>query len=83
MNNTNIALALQIVFDLLQHASNLSALLGKALTENRDLTEEEIQSVVSADDVAKARLDAAIASLDAPSTDAEIEAATLEANSHS
>lgn len=65
--NPNIALALQISFDLLKHATDLQALLGKAAQENRDITSEELASLSSATDISAARLDAAIANADAGS----------------
>lgn len=58
--NKNISLALQISFDLLQHAMNLQALLGKAASENRDITDDELAALSDAGAIAGSRLDAAI-----------------------
>ena len=60
MNNTNVLIGLQISFDLLRSAMNLQASLGKAVTEGRDLTDEELNSFATRDDIAKARLETAI-----------------------
>ena len=66
MNTLNIGLALQITYDLLRHASQVSALIGKAVTEGRDLTDEEVGSIATSDDVARARLQSAIDAVDPP-----------------
>ena len=67
MNPTNVGLALQILYDLLRHASEVSALIGKANTETRDLTDEEVAGIAHSDELAKARLQAAIDAVDQPS----------------
>jgi hypothetical protein len=61
--NPNITLALQLLVSWLLHAKNLSAVLSQAQSEGRDLTDAELQGFVTADDDAKKRLDATIASL--------------------
>jgi hypothetical protein len=72
MNQANIGLALQILYDLLRHANELSALIGKAHAEQRDLTEEEVSGVASADDLARARLQKAIDEVDPPKQQAAL-----------
>lgn len=56
MNTQNLALALQILYDLGQHITNLSAAVGRAIAEGRDVTDEELNTFASADDMAKVRL---------------------------
>jgi hypothetical protein len=56
----NTALALQVLITLLQQSQTLSNLVAKAQAEGRDLTDAEVDSVVAADDAAKAELAAAI-----------------------
>ncbi len=61
MGAKNITLALQLLISLTAQAQQLSLLLQKAQNEGRDVTEEELNALVSDDEVAKAALDAAIA----------------------
>lgn len=57
----NIDLALTLIITLLNRSSEISALIQKARGEGRDLTNAELDGLVTADDVARADLEAAIA----------------------
>jgi len=57
----NLLLAVNVLLPLLQQASTIGAMIQKAQAEGRDLTEAELNSIVAADDAAKAALAAAIA----------------------
>ncbi|MES1993178.1 MAG: hypothetical protein V4457_06135 [Pseudomonadota bacterium] len=57
----NIDLVLSLALALLTHAGEISALITKAKSENRDITDAELQAVFDADALARARLTVAIA----------------------
>ena len=57
----NIDLALTLIIQLLNRSGEISALIAKARGEGRDITEAELDALVSADDLARAELEAAIA----------------------
>lgn len=57
---TNAAILVDLLLGLVDRASAISALLSKAKSEGRDVTEDELNGLAAADDVAKANLDAAI-----------------------
>lgn len=54
-------IAMDVVFGLLDRAMAYAAVVNKAKSENRDVSSEELDALAAADDVAKAKLDAAIA----------------------
>ncbi len=56
----NIAILMQILLPLLDRASAIAALLKTAQSENRDVTDAELDALFANDDAAKAALDAAI-----------------------
>lgn len=56
-----VLLALQVLDQLLARAGTISALITKAQTEKRDITEAELDALAAEDDAARARLTAAIA----------------------
>lgn len=56
-----IDLALTLLISLLNNAGNISALIQKAKTEGRDLTVDELSTVASTDDLARAQFIVAIA----------------------
>jgi hypothetical protein len=53
-------MAIDLVLQLLDRATEIGALISRAKGEGRDITQAEIDSLVSADDAAKAKLAAAI-----------------------
>lgn len=55
------ALALQLLLGLLDRASQVGALINAAKSENRDITNAELDTLVAADDKAKQDLEDAIA----------------------
>ena len=57
----NAALVIQLVLSLIDRAAAISALLTKAKSENRDVSDDELNALFANDDAAKAALDAAIA----------------------
>ena len=57
----NALLLLNVLVPLLQQVNSIGLLLQKAHAEGRDITDAELDSLVSADDVVKASLAAAIA----------------------
>lgn len=59
MNNT--ILVTQLLLQAATQVQQLGALLAKAHAEGRDVTDDELNTRVSADDASKARLDALIA----------------------
>ena len=63
MSNTtgNIDLLLSLLIALATHAGEISAVITKAKGENRDITNEELQAVFDADQLARAKLTVAIA----------------------
>lgn len=56
----NTLTALAIIQASLQTAGQISALIATAIAEHRDITMEELNGLVAADDLARAALDAAI-----------------------
>lgn len=58
---TGAAMALQLLFGLLDRAQSIKDVLGTAQAAGRDVTDAEIQALVDADDVARAALVKAIA----------------------
>lgn len=52
---------ISLLLALLDRASAIGALIGKAQSEGRDVTEVEIDTIIAADDAAKTALEAAIA----------------------
>lgn len=54
-------LLLDLLIRLTAQASRIHLLLKQARVENRDLTSEELKSVMAEDDIARAALDEAIA----------------------
>ena len=60
MTATNIALALNLVSQLLPQLVSALTTVRTAQAEGRDVTEEELNALFSADDLAKAKLDADI-----------------------
>lgn len=57
----NILVALTLLDQFLAHAQGIGALLQKAQSEGRDLTESELDSLLQADTAARDSLAAAIA----------------------
>lgn len=55
------ALAVNVLFGLLDRASSIAALIKTAQSEGRDITQAELDTLVSEDDTAKTALEAAIA----------------------
>ncbi len=58
--SAGVTLAIQLVLALVNQAGAISAVIQKAQAENRDLTPEELDSLVASDDTARAALVAAI-----------------------
>ena len=56
----NAALAVQLLLQLLTQTQAIAALLQKAQSEGRDVSDDEIQALASNDDAARAQLQAAI-----------------------
>lgn len=56
-----VAVALDLLFGLLDRASAIGALLTKAKGEGRDITDAELDALAAEDDAARAALVAAIA----------------------
>jgi len=55
------AVALELLFGLLDRAQSIGALLTKAQAEGRDVTQEELDALAAADDLARVGLVDAIA----------------------
>lgn len=55
------AVAIDILFGLLDRAASISALIKSAQSEGRDITAAELDALADADDAARAELVAAIA----------------------
>lgn len=55
-----VLVALQVLDQLLARASTIGALIAKAQTEKRDVSEAELDALASADDAARAALQDAI-----------------------
>ena len=64
----NAALAVQLLLGLLQQSQTIGNLILAAQSAGRDLTDDELNSIIAADDAAKAALSAAIAKARASST---------------
>jgi hypothetical protein len=56
----NAALAIQLLLSLLDRAGQIGALINTAQSQGRDITKEELDALASADDDARAKLQAAI-----------------------
>lgn len=56
----NIDLALTLIITLLNRSTEISALIQKARGQGRDLTDAELDGLVTADDLARAELEEAI-----------------------
>ena len=52
--------AIQLLLGLINRAASWGAVITKAQSEGRELTEEEVDTFAAADDAAKAALEAAI-----------------------
>lgn len=57
----NITLAVNLLVSLMEHAAAISQLIGRAHSEGRDVTQEELQTLFDADATAREQLAAAIA----------------------
>jgi hypothetical protein len=57
----NALLVIQLLLDATTKVQQFGALLAKAHAEGRDITDDELNALVGADDAARARLDALIA----------------------
>lgn len=57
----NALLLTQLLLQAATQVQQFGALLAKAHAEGRDVTDDELNALVAADDAAKARLDALIA----------------------
>ena len=55
------SLAINVIFGLLDRAAAISSLIKTAQAEGRDVTQTELDTLVNADDVARAALVEAIA----------------------
>ena len=58
---SNALLLTQLLLQAATQVQQFGALLAKAHAEGRDVSEDELNALAAADDVAKARLDALIA----------------------
>lgn len=56
----NAAVLMNILLPLLQNANEITALLARAHSEGRDVTDAELTSLFADDDVARIKLEAAI-----------------------
>lgn len=61
MSSESTVVAINLLLQILTQAQGLTALIQKARAEGRDVTDEELDALVDADDAARARLDTAIA----------------------
>lgn len=61
MSAVNILTAISVLLTTLQKAAEFQQAIAKAQAEGRDLTDEEVDRFRTADDQARARLEAAIA----------------------
>ena len=61
MMGAGAAVALELLFGLLDRASSIAALINKAKAENRDVTDAELDALAVLDDAARVALEAAIA----------------------
>ncbi len=57
----NLDLLISLLLALATHAGEISNLIAKARSENRDITDAELQAVFDADELARAKLTVAIA----------------------
>lgn len=58
----SVDLAISLLIALINHSAEISAAITKAKTEKRDLTDEEVQLVFDSYALARAKLDASLAS---------------------
>ena len=58
---SGVSVALEILFGLIDRAQAIGTLLTQARAEGRDITQAELDALVTADDIARAALVAAIA----------------------
>lgn len=56
----NAALAIQLLLSLLDRAGQIGQLINAAQAEGRDVTKDELDVLMAADNDARAKLDAAI-----------------------
>ena len=56
MNTANLLLLTQLALQAATRAQELTSLLARTQAENREPTEEELNALASADDLARARL---------------------------
>lgn len=68
----NAAIAVQLLLGLLQQSQAIGNLIATAQAAGRDITDAELDSLVSADEAAKAALAAAIAAARATSPAAPV-----------
>lgn len=61
MNDSNVALAIGLLTELLKQAATISALVRQAHAEKRELTAAELETAMQPDDTARVALVAAIA----------------------
>jgi len=61
MGTESTVAALNLLLQILTQAQGLTALIQKARAEGRDVSEDELDSLVEADDAARVALDAEIA----------------------
>jgi len=57
----NVDLLLSLLIALATHAGEISSLITRAKLEGRDVTEAELQTILDADNLARAKLTVAIA----------------------
>jgi hypothetical protein len=60
MNTANLLLVTQLLLQASTQVQQFGGLLAKAHAEGRDVTDDELNALVAADDAAKARLQALI-----------------------
>ena len=61
MNTENLLTAVSLVLGIVQQASKVASVIQQAQSEGRDVTATELAAFRQADDVARDRLEAAIA----------------------
>lgn len=60
MGTESTVVAINLLLQILTQAQGLTALISKARAEGREVSSDELDALVDADDAARARLDAAI-----------------------
>lgn len=60
MNPENINLAITLLLSALNRAAEIGAMIAKARSENRDISEAELDTLAENDDVAREALEQAI-----------------------